>query len=341
MRRCIHCGDEKPESDFNDEHVLPQAFGRFQSNLVLTCVCQECNQFYGDDIDRKLARDTPEGLSRFYLGVKRPSEFKRQGRGSTTNISFQEGPLKGAAGYFARSPDGTAIGVAPLAHVGFQRAPGEPFEFFPLDGLPTRQELLAKGYAAGHMRMQVWGVADPDRIRAALAPLGVRGFEVTSEEPPLEGQVDVEAVFNISHPEFRAVTKIALNYLAAVTAPEVALMTPFDVARRYARYDERPSERIVHARMNPWVFEGPDGKQLVAHYVCVGAVGEDIVGQVCLFGFTRYTVTLARGGVLFPSSFGHLFDMRTRRAVTMGCALPLEGDARTDEARPEAAHAAD
>ena len=35
MKRCIHCLAEKPDSSFNREHVLPEAFGTFEGNLVL------------------------------------------------------------------------------------------------------------------------------------------------------------------------------------------------------------------------------------------------------------------------------------------------------------------
>jgi hypothetical protein len=37
----------------------------------------------------------------------------------------------------------------------------------------------------------------------------------------------------------------------------------------------------------------------------LGAIGEEIVAQVCLHTVVRYTVTLARGGVPFLDSFGH------------------------------------
>jgi len=331
MKRCIHCATEKDESAFNREHVLNQAFGTFENNLVLDCKCEDCNQFYGDTVDLKLARDTIEGFARFQVGTKKPAEFKTYGRNSTTRVEFREGPLRGAMGHFIRSPDGTDIGIAPNSYVGFARTPDEAFEWYPLDALPSKDELIAKGFRPGPLRMQTQGNAGIEEIRAALAAKGITGFEITSEEPPLTGRIRTEAVFTITHPEFRAVTKIALNYLAAVASPEVVLMPAFDVARRYARYDERPTPRIVHARVNPWHFEGPDGRLIRGHYLCVSALGEEIVAQVCLHTAIRYTVTLARGGVLFPGSFGHFFDPTTRHALAMASALPLEPSARQDE----------
>jgi hypothetical protein len=268
------------------------------------------------------------------VGTKKAAEFKTYGRKSTTRVEFQDGPLRGAVGHFVRSVDGTGIAVAPNPYVGFAPSADEDFEWFPLDALPSKEELIAKGFRPGPLRMQTQGNASIEEFRSALAAKGITGFEITSEEPPLTGQVHTEAVFTITHPEFRAVTKIALNYLAAVTSPEVALMPAFDVARRYARYDERPTPRIVHVRRNPWHFEGPDGKLIPGHYLCLGTVAEEIVAQVCLHAMVRYTVTLARGGVLFPASFGHFFDPRTRHAMPMVAAFPLEPDARRDDSEP-------
>jgi hypothetical protein len=56
--------------------------------------------------------------------------------------------------------------------------------------------------------MQTQGNASDEEFSAALAAKGITGFEMTSEEPPLTGQVRTEAVFTITHPEFLAVTKI-------------------------------------------------------------------------------------------------------------------------------------
>ena len=79
-RRCIYCLANKPESQFNREHVIPEAFGVFQQNLVLDCVCQACNDFFGRDLDLKLGRDTIEGLDRFRYGLKTPAQYKGLGR---------------------------------------------------------------------------------------------------------------------------------------------------------------------------------------------------------------------------------------------------------------------
>lgn len=48
IRICIYCMEEKGKALFNRDHVIPEAFGTFDDYLVLTSVCQACNQFmYG------------------------------------------------------------------------------------------------------------------------------------------------------------------------------------------------------------------------------------------------------------------------------------------------------
>lgn len=79
-RTCIYCREVKPPEAFDREHVLPQAFGTFtRDNLVLDCVCRDCNGLFGRTIDQKLARDTVEGLERYRQGLRSPAEFRGEG----------------------------------------------------------------------------------------------------------------------------------------------------------------------------------------------------------------------------------------------------------------------
>lgn len=66
---CIYCRRSGVDLVFNREHVMPQAFGLFESNLVLRDqVCRECNQVMGDEIETPAARGSIEGVHRFKAG---------------------------------------------------------------------------------------------------------------------------------------------------------------------------------------------------------------------------------------------------------------------------------
>jgi HNH endonuclease len=47
---CIYCTAIRP-LDFPKEHVVPKAFGRFRNSLTLDCVCDECNTFFGRELE--------------------------------------------------------------------------------------------------------------------------------------------------------------------------------------------------------------------------------------------------------------------------------------------------
>jgi hypothetical protein len=162
--------------------------------------------------------------------------------------------------------------------------------------------------------MKTEGEATIEEFRAALAERGI-SFEVESEVPPLSGQVGVELVYNLGRPEFRALTKIALNYVAAVAGADVALSPAFDQARRFARYDEgkRPVAPPPHARHDPQR----------CHYVSVQKIAGAVVAHVSLLmRVTYYEVILASEGFDGDLSTAHIFNLDTN-LVTATLPLPI------------------
>jgi hypothetical protein len=319
MRRCIYCLKDKKETAFNREHVVQQAFGVFDGdNLVLNCVCEACNQTLGDTIDLHLSRDSIEAFDRYAMGVKAPADYKSLGKRSQTRVEFdKDGPLAGAEGYFVAPPEGTDLGVTPKPRVGFRHTADGPFVFWaPLDGLPSKEELIAKGFQKGQpLHMQTQGEASPEEFRAALAEKGL-SFTPDSEVPPLHGPVYVEAVFNLSRPQFRAIAKIAFNYLATVGGPDLAAGPEFNDVRRFILLDEgtRPVEVPLRRQA--------EAKR--CHYVAVQTVGDKVVAHVSLFmRVMYYVVTLAPHRISKPLSSAHFFDLDTRRIIETA-PIPVE-----------------
>lgn len=68
---CIYC--RATGAPFSRDHVIPEAFGKFENNFVLTCVCSECNQFFGDELELVLGRNSREAILRLHHGVKAPA----------------------------------------------------------------------------------------------------------------------------------------------------------------------------------------------------------------------------------------------------------------------------
>src|ERR1019366_4334607 len=237
--RCIYCMVEKSAADFNRDHVIPEAFGLFEGNFVLACVCTACNQFFGDTVELKLARDSIEAHDRVRVGLKDARQFQALGKRSTTYVEFgTDSPAPGAHGYLVPPKEGPDLAVTVKPRVGFGHSADGPFDWRPIDQLPTKDELAALGVRKGEpLYMQTQGEAPIEEFQSALATKGIP-FSVTSEVPPPAGAAHVEVVYTLARPEFRALTKIALNYLAAVAGSDVAREPWFHQARRFARYDE-------------------------------------------------------------------------------------------------------
>jgi hypothetical protein len=317
MRRCIYCLAEKQDEDFNRDHVIPEAFGLFEGNFVLTCVCADCNTFFGKTVELKLARDSLEGHDRVRAGLRPATDFKSIGKRSTTYVEFgEDSGVSGAQGYLVAPKAGGDLGVTVKPRVGFSQAQGGPFDWFPIDGIPTKDELLARGYKRGErLFMQMQGEASIEEYRAALAAQGIT-FEVDSQIPPLAGEVGVELVYNLGRPEFRALTKMALNYLAAVAGADVALFPAFDPVRRFARYDEgeRPVAPPPRARREPQR----------CHYLSVQTTKRGVVAHLSLLmRVAYYEVTLASERLGVELSSAHIFNLDTD-LVTETLPLPID-----------------
>jgi len=310
---CIHCLDRKPDASFNAEHVIPQAFEKFEGNLVLDCVCVECNDYFGGTIDLKIARDSIEGIDRFWSKKRSTSEYKSLGARSTTVVRFSEGSIHGSMGYFAANPDGTELRVFPFPSVGFEQAIGERrhFTWFRREEIPHRQTLASHGVDP---RREFWIHLREMSAEDATPLLEAKGFSGLGEcvtIRPTEETVDTVAVGCVGRPEMRAAAKIAMNYLASVAGSGLLRSPQFDDVRFFVRHDRGPS--WVNACKNPWAIMGGGGLPARGHYIAVETTPSGrIIAQVSLMLRLRYVVHLTSTGFLINTPrirSAHFFDI--------------------------------
>ena len=89
MYQCIYCLRRLPDRDFNREHVLSKAFGTFKDAPVLhRCVCRQCNQFFADELEMRVARGAFEGMLRHKHGIRTPT-------GEALNFRYVEFTIPG------------------------------------------------------------------------------------------------------------------------------------------------------------------------------------------------------------------------------------------------------
>ncbi len=324
MPRCVYCLNEKANEYFRKaEHVLPQSFGTFENNFTLRgTVCDECNQYFGNHLELALARDTFEGHSRFTYGVRDPEEFRPFGRSSRIIIKIFEGPLEGAYAYREYSPEAADVILRPLPQVGFRNS-SDKYEYFLLDDIPAEQQLRERGFDLKHQR-SICGIAvDEDALRAKLAEKGI-DFRHHGEfvAPRQSESVLCEVEGTIDQQIFRAIAKIAFNYLLHWQGPEFLLEAPFNPIRRYIRYAENPGHKLIQIQDQAILADEPVvGQRRLGHLLTSNwAVdGVSIVGQVSIFNWVTYCVSLLRdyAGERRDVKRGHFFDVSSRRILQL------------------------
>jgi hypothetical protein len=248
---CIYCLERKPDADFNREHVMLDAFGKFEGNLVLDCVCKACNDYFSKHVDLKFARDSVEGFFRFAMGIKSTAEYKSLGPRSTMRVEFREGDSIGAIGYITANKDGgPELGVDFAPYFGFSATEDGPKTWFSSDALPTRDRLPEHGFGTCPFFLHIRGMF----VEHAEAVLEAKGYRVTNGFRtwfPEDQRVATTAVGIIGPAEMRAAAKITMNYLAFIGGPGLVRSCSSWWRSPRAAPRARQTRRATPARLTP------------------------------------------------------------------------------------------
>lgn len=323
--KCIYCQEIKSAYSYKKaEHVLPQSFGRFRDNLTLNnIVCDDCNQYFGDQLEIDLARDTFEGLQRFNFDVKRPAEFKSFGQGSRIVIRVTDHPFKGVLAYREYSPENNRIELRPMAQVGFKRNDSNEYEYFLIDNIPDKKYLENGNFDIEHSEaIRAFGIEE-ELLTKELAKKNI-AFRTESEIIPPENTDDLlcEIEGEIDKTIFRAVAKIGFNYLAMWQQEELINRPSFDLTRRFIRYGETAPYPLVSVNEKPILADEPvEGERRLGHLITVNWAADNIsiVSQVSLFNWVTYSVCLARKFTGKHSSIkkGHFFNTNSHEILDL------------------------
>jgi hypothetical protein len=319
--KCIYCLENKPEESFTKaEHVIPQSFGLFQDNFTLNqphnkTVCNDCNQYFGDNLEIALARDTVEGLSRYEHGIRSPKDFKSIGKKSRIqHKKIAQGVLKGVFVYLAYSQEFNQVMQKPLPQVGFLNKESSDYTYFLLDDIPDKAELQKHGFDTDGNVLAFGTTFEP--IEQALANKKI--FPEFRKEIPLpDKRLDkllVEFDVILDSIIRRAIAKISFNYMAYWQGTEFVLQDVFNPIRLYIRNGVQRGIPFVIMSGESILKDEPfqEFRRLV-HIVTVNWAenGSSIVSQVSLNNYISYTVQLATN---FPSPRpnlrnGHRFNL--------------------------------
>ena len=318
--KCIYCSQVKPRTDFNREHVIPEALGRFQNNLVLRgTVCSDCNKYFGDNLELLLSRDTAEGVYRYKFDIK-PKTDPRHRR-----VSFRIAEGEELAGMHVRPmPEtrGGNISHEPLPQVGFRKKETGKYVYFKADEIPEKAVLIDMGFEVQEIHMFVPNDRELPGLLRNLEAKGlkteVKGELEWPESVKTGSRVAILGDLKIDRPIFRALCKIAFNYLAFVLGKEFVLREDFDDIRNYIRYSKGDTERFFSTDPRPILYEEVRLGVPVTngHIVVAQRQGIRLVGMLRLFNLFTYVITYCRhySGIWFPFASGHHFDPEKRMA---------------------------
>lgn len=297
--KCIYCLKDKPETSYKKvEHVIPQSFGLFKNNFTLIkIVCDDCNQYFGDNLEIALARDTYEGQSRFDFNLKKAEDYKSAGKKSRIVIRVADGPFKGTYAYREYSPDRNDILLKLIPQVGFRKKYSTEYEYFLLEEIPDKGYLEKNNYdLKGSKSIQAFGI-EVKELEQKLNDKGI-SFKLGGEIVPPDKSDDLLCDFEgeIDRVIFRAIAKIGFNYLAFFQRAEFMYQKSFDAIRRFIRYGEKTSYPLVRVLEKSILADEDSRRRRLGHLVTVNWASDkvSIVSQVSLFNWITYNISLAR-----------------------------------------------
>lgn len=324
---CIYCKETNSASDFGREHVLPEAFGKFRDTLVLhDAVCRECNQYFGNTLDNRLARGSMQGAIRYFRGIKTLKKFRDVDRERVKLSARAPGQANLRQAEFVETPEGEGLIFTPgITYVSIS---SNKEQFVSLEALERgdwnksddidRQHLVILSYSDVHIL---------ERIQQALAKLKL-GVEILDTIDETKAGQRVLVVVDAVMEDillYRAIAKIAFNYLAYKMSRDFALKPIFDRTRAFIRQDSEAT--ILVKKIPPMKIFGDreEAARRRGHIVAIelAADGTTISGFVEFFGVMTYKVTLGKFGQLaIPISAGHYFDITSKQVIPMDATRP-------------------
>lgn len=295
QRTCIYCRRTSDEVEFNREHVLPEAFGKFKGALTLRdAVCEPCNSYFSRTLDLELSRKAVEGLERYRWGVKKPEEIEKFNFENIKLRAVEEGDFKGAKVELYHNEEEARIVARPVDGVAIHNTGDDEFTHFTFEQIRTgRWRDSPVDWRRG---IRIFG-PDPlvAELRAILAAQGVTPATFRPLVAPVD-DVRIEQEFSITQLMQRGIAKIAMNYLTFRQGAAFVLLPAFDPIRRFVRYGELPHLPAVHSTWElPFRSNAPEDARPVIHWIDINAHEDhrNLLGNVVLFGFMDHIVMLA------------------------------------------------
>jgi len=320
--KCIYCLKDLPKSSFiKREHVIPQCYGTFTpDNLILyDTVCDDCNQYFGDEIELYLGRDTIEGIVR-YMHCIRPKKAPKKHARLKFKIPMSE--LKGIIVMPKYSGVPGENDIEPVLQAGFFKKDKEEYDYFEPKDIPTSKRLIEMGYEIKEKKIPLIAKDDKE-MDSLLMILKEQGMEIKPVEDlewpeyvKKKNQTLVEGIIKIDRIIYRGFAKITFNYLAYIAGKDFVLLDDFNGIRDFIRYDKGNSNDYFGVNEPPILHDDRILKKYNirttnGHLIVVEWKGTSLIGKLSIFNITTYLIKFCRNfkEIWRPIKSGHHFDV--------------------------------
>jgi hypothetical protein len=311
MSKCIYCRSELPE-DVSLEHVIPQSFGVFKPDLTLTCVCDDCNHYFGSELEWPMRVESVEGAVRLQYGLKGVV-----GVVGTKGVMpvVAEGSEKDARIAIRTNRDGKQE-TELLPQVGARRTPSDPYEWVLSHELSVE---FANRYPKGSEFRIVGGrtFEDVDRLVERLIEVCPTFIEHGKLNSPVSdnGKIMLHVEGEMTRAVARCLCKIAFSYMALTCGDTFALSIEFDSLRDFIRFDTGEATDRIFQKQKPIIAQeiitgerGTDGHVLTID----GRPAERLLEvQLALFNTIPYRIPMTREYMGHRYGKGHHFNLHT------------------------------
>lgn len=274
-------------------------------------VCADCNFQLGRDLDEILARDTYEASLRAErLPVWRRKKDRFKARRITMRVPDEPefADFRGAR----MTIDWQTRKAKPADQIVVRDETGH-LHSFTLDDVMSADEALFRNRPPGSVHVIGTSPSAATQLQRAAESKGVRfTSEPTEIDPPPASQqpsfvLEVQGL--IDDAVWRAIAKIAFNYLAKIRGSGYVLDNRFDRIRDFVLGRQRDRALVRLTRTPILADETPYWKTHEMHLVLFERKGHSLQGRVSLFNSFTYEVMLCADlGLIYPIRRGHAFD---------------------------------
>lgn len=302
--KCIYCLKEKPETEFNREHVISRMFGTYNNALVLNqCeVCKECNSYFCDNLENVVSLDSYEGLLRTQHIKKTHHSTGRPIGKTRLYVSGQNDIFKGLRFFISANPntsEGIQLEIVPS--VGIIRNPNtNEYDYYQLSDLPEFSEEIRCKLSQSRVPIITVGYKEED-VRAALISKGydlskanytggLNISDITTENTLIIGiKSKVDNILS------RLAAKNILNYLCFSYGKAYLLNSRFNNLRNFVRYGT--ASESIKMCLNNGGLAGVPNKVNEGHVIGIAVATAEAPyysGFVSWFGAITYSFLIEK-----------------------------------------------